>query len=227
LIERFWSLIFNVDVILRIKHPNPRKMFLFIFKQKVGSLVCGKNNLIGRPKKMCRLCICDEYGTRTLGKPRVILKPTTLWHEIELRTGRWRIGWLIGEHDVSSWVAFSENIETLERLACTVNDALSKYRERRLQAGLFYLVQENKHMTFIVSSYLYGDKNSNFLKYLRRKKRLEHEMKETTQETTAPRADLSDINRVSVVAGILRLCDMRHLFYLLLVFSLAWAIVYM
>jgi hypothetical protein len=202
-------------------------MFLFIFKQKVGSLVRDKDKIIGKPKKMFRICVRDEYGTRTLAKPRVILKPTALLHEIELRSWRWRIGRVIRVHDANSWVAFNENIGTLERLVCTVNNALSKYRERRFQAGLFYLVPENKHLTFIVSSYLYGDRNSNFLKYLSRKKKLDHEMKETTQEAIAPGTDLSDINHVSVVARTLRLCDMRHLFCLLLVFFLAWAIVYM
>jgi hypothetical protein len=145
-------------------------MFLFIFKQKVGSLVRDKDKIIGKPNKMFRICVRDEYGTRTLAKPRVILKPTALLHEIELRSWRWRIGRVIRVHDANSWVAFNENIGTLERLVCTVNNALSKYRERRLQAGLFYLVPENKHLTFIVSSYLYGDRNSNFLKYLSRKR---------------------------------------------------------
>jgi hypothetical protein len=202
-------------------------MFLFIFKQRVRSLVFRKDKVIGRPKKMVRICIRDEYGTRTLAKPRVILKSTTLWHEKELRSERWRLSWMIRVSEVTSSVAYSENIGTIKRLSCTVNNALNKYRDSRLQAGLFYLVPEKEHMTFRVSSYLYGDKNSNFLKDLSRKKRLEHDIKETTQETSAPETDLSNINGVSVVAGTLRLCDIRHLFCLLLVLSLAWAIIYM
>jgi hypothetical protein len=202
-------------------------MFLFTFKQKVGFLLYGKEKVIGRPKKMFKICICDEYGMRTLAKPRVIVKSTTLWHEKKLRNFRWKHAWFIRMLDVTSWVAYKENIGTIERLSDTLDNAVSKYREARLQAGLFYLVPETRRKRFLVSSYLYGDKNSNFLKDLSRKKRLEHDIKETTQETSAPETDLSNINGVSVVAGTLRLCDIRHLFCLLLVLSLAWAIIYM
>jgi hypothetical protein len=211
-----------------MKRLNPLKMSLFIFKQKVGSLVFGKGKVIIRqPKKMFRLCTRDEYGTRTLAKPRVILKSTALWHEKELRTERWRHALGISTYDATSWAAYQENIETIDRLADTLDNALTKYKERRLQAGLFYFVPDSENVTFLACSYLHGGRNSNFLKHLWRKKRLEHEMKVTTKETIALGTDLSDINRVSVVAGTLRLCDMRHLFCMLLVLSLALAIVYM
>ena len=52
---------------------NPRRRFLFLFKEKVGSLVHGEDKVIG-PKKMFRLCLLDEFGMRTMAKPTVILK---------------------------------------------------------------------------------------------------------------------------------------------------------
>uniref|UniRef100_K3YBR8 Uncharacterized protein n=1 Tax=Setaria italica TaxID=4555 RepID=K3YBR8_SETIT len=38
------------------------------------------------PKKSFRLCVREEYGTRALDEPAVVLRPTALQREIELRT---------------------------------------------------------------------------------------------------------------------------------------------
>ena len=71
---------------------NPRRRFLFLFKQKVGSLVHREDKFIG-PKKMFRLCLLDEFGMRTMAKPTVILKSTSLRREIKLRTEKRKIVW--------------------------------------------------------------------------------------------------------------------------------------
>ncbi|XBI56897.1 hypothetical protein VPH35_038408 [Triticum aestivum] len=192
-----------------IRQPKiPTKTFLFIFKQKVGSLLFGKDHKIIRPKKMFRLCIRDEYGTRALAKPAAVLKSTALRHEIELCTGRWRLITMVKLGKINSWPVNMESGEIIKNLSCTIDGTIIKYRERRFEAGLFYLVS-NKYLTLTVRSYLYE------------KKALERTMREKKQQLC------EDRNLSSVAVKTLRLFDMRHVFYLLLLFSLALMIVYL
>ncbi|KAM3387976.1 hypothetical protein ACQJBY_010654 [Aegilops geniculata] len=207
----------------------PMKKFLFIVKQQVGSLVYGKDHKVMRPKKTFRLCIRDEYGMRALAKPAAVLKSTALRHEIELCTGRWRLITMVNLGKINSWPVYMESGEIIISLSRTIDSAIIKYRERRFEAGLFYLVP-NKNLTFTVRSYLYGD--GDFLRDLRKKKRLEHTMREKKQHLRECFANVceSDIsegrNLSSVVFRTLRLCGMRHVSYLLLLISLAFMIVY-
>ncbi|XBJ02937.1 hypothetical protein VPH35_022207 [Triticum aestivum] len=182
----------TVDGSCRIKR-QPKismKAFLFILKQKVGSLVFGKDHKVIRPKKTFRLCLCNE---------------------------RWRIFAWIEVWSINSWPDFIENYGTIEKLSCIVNHAIAKYRERRFEIGLFYLVPDRQHLTFIVSSYLYGD--GEFLKVLWTKKRLERSMKEKKPDAflgCLPRPCLrvsesyvSEYRNISFIAvRTLRLCGM-------------------
>jgi hypothetical protein len=128
---------------------------------------------------MFRLCIRDEYGTRILDKPSLVLKSTALRHEIELRTARWRLTRKYSFlHKGCSW--WTDNTGTLARLCATINDALRKYRARRLEAGLFYLDGHRKTATFTTTSHMYGD--SEFLRDLWRKKRSERATRRNNQE---------------------------------------------
>jgi hypothetical protein len=205
------------------------KMFFFIFKQKVGSIAFKKNVVIG-PKMMFRLCIRDEFGTRTLDKPALVLKSTALQREIELRTARWRLTRKYSFlHKGCSW--WTDNTGTIARLCATINDALRKYRARRLEAGLFYLDGHLKTATFTTTSHMYGD--SEFLRDLWRKKRLERATR-NNQELCNTSASVHELDRSqdtdlssSIVVGTLKLCGMMHVLYLLLVISLALAIVYL
>ncbi|KAF7107647.1 hypothetical protein CFC21_108247 [Triticum aestivum] len=159
---------------------NPRRRFLFLFKQKVGSLVHGEDKVIG-PKKMFRLCILDEFGMRTMAKPMVILKSTSLRREIKLRTEKRKIVWAYRVYQVRTWEAFKRNVETIGRLTRTLNNAIRTYGSRRLQAGLFYLaINWNPRFTYTVRSHIYGD--NEFLRDLWRKKRLERKMRQTKME---------------------------------------------
>ncbi|KAF7017176.1 unnamed protein product [Triticum aestivum] len=210
---------------------NSTKMFLFVFKQKVGSLVFGKDHKVSRPKKMFRLCIRDEYGMRALAKPTVVLKSTALYHEIQLREGRWRLVTFIDDHMIHTWPIYREKYGPIGKASCTINNALRKYSERRLEAGLFYLVRDKKrYLSFTTRSHLYGDE---FLKGLWRKKRLERTMQKHNQELLTCSASVSetnipeDRNLFSILITTLRVCGMRHVFYMLLVISLALAIVYL
>jgi hypothetical protein len=206
------------------------KMFFFIFKQKVGSIAFKKNVVIG-PKMMFRLCIRDEFGTRTLDKPALVLKSTALQREIELRTARWRLTRKYSFlHKGCSW--WTDNTGTIARLCATINDALRKYRARRLEAGLFYLDGHRKTATFTTTSHMYGD--SEFLRDLWRKKRSEHATRRNNQELCNTSASVHELDRSqdtdlssSIVVGTLKLCGMMHVLYLLLVISLALAIVYL
>ncbi|XBJ02938.1 hypothetical protein VPH35_022208 [Triticum aestivum] len=183
-----------------IRQPKiPTKMFLFIFKQKVGSLLFGKDHKIIRLKKMLFLC-----------------------------TGRWWLITMVKLGKINSWPVYMESDEIIKNLPCTIDDAIIKYRERRFEAGLFYSVPNksglfylvpNKCLTFTVKNYLYGD--SEFLRDLRRKKTLERTMRERKQQLYENR------NLSSVAVKTLRLCGVRHVFYLLLLFSLSLMIVYL
>ncbi|XBJ02933.1 hypothetical protein VPH35_022203 [Triticum aestivum] len=149
---------------------NPRRRFLFLFKEKVGSLVHGEDKVIG-PKKMFRLCLLDEFGMRTMAKPTVILK----------NQHHYDIVWAYRVYQVSTWEAFKRNVETIRRLTRTLNNAIRTYGSRRLQAGLFYLaINWNPRFTYTVRSHIYGD--NEFLRDLWRKKRLELKMRQTKQE---------------------------------------------
>uniref|UniRef100_A0A8I6XFA0 Uncharacterized protein n=1 Tax=Hordeum vulgare subsp. vulgare TaxID=112509 RepID=A0A8I6XFA0_HORVV len=215
----------------RMKQPkNPRRRFLFLFKQKVGSLVHGEDKVIG-PKKMFRLCILDEFGMRTMAKPTVILKSTSLYRELKLRTEKRKIVWVYRVYQVRTWEAFRRNVKTIGRLTDTFNSAIRMYGSRRLQAGLFYLaINWNPRFTYTVRSHIYGD--NEFLRDLWTKKRLERKMRQTNQElcdssASTQRCDLCDRNLSAIFVGTLKLCRMRHIYCLLLVIFLAFIIVFM
>ncbi|KAM3368388.1 hypothetical protein ACQJBY_016746 [Aegilops geniculata] len=209
----------------------PTKTFLFIVKQQVGSLVYGKDHRVIKPKKTFRLCVRDEYGMRALAKPVAVLKSTALRHELELCNERWRINAWIHVWSINSWPVYIKKYGIIGKLSCTIKRAIAKYRERRFETGLFYFVPDEKHLTFTVSSYLYGD--GEFLKVLWRKKRLERSMREKKPElhecsTRVSKSYVSEYRNISFIAvRTLRLCGMGYLFYLVLVISLALAIVYL
>ncbi|KAF7009859.1 hypothetical protein CFC21_024350 [Triticum aestivum] len=194
------------DSSCRIKRQPkiPTKTFLFIVKQQVGSLVYGKDHMVMRPKKTFRLCLRNE---------------------------RWRIFAWIHVWSINSWPVYIENYGIIGKLSRTIKRAIAKYRERRFETGLFYFVPDKKHLTFTVSSYLYGD--GEFLKDLWRKKRLERSMREKNQElhecsTRVFESYVSEYRKISSIAvRTLRLCGMGYVFYLMLVISLALAIVYL
>jgi hypothetical protein len=139
------------------------KKFLFLLKEKVGHQVLGKHKAIGRkPKKMFRLCIHDEYGTRALAKPAIMLKSTALSHEIKLRIQRRALLWIYEEvvPNIRTWAAFEENDETMEQLHTTMDNAIEKYAHRRLQVGLFYVIPNLHNIKCRVRSYLYNESGS-------------------------------------------------------------------
>ncbi|XBI93164.1 hypothetical protein VPH35_030072 [Triticum aestivum] len=214
----------------RMKQPKNLRKFFFLFKQKVESLVHGEDKVFG-PKKMLRLCILDEFGMRTMAKPTVILKSTSLRHEIKLHTEKWKIMWAYRVYQVRTWGAFRRNVETIGRLTHLLNSAIRTDGKRRLHAGLFYLTAKwNPRFTYTVRSHLYGD--NEFFKDLWRKKRMERKMRQTNQElcdsyASTQRSDLCDGNLSAIVVGTLKFCSMRHIFCLLLVTFLAFIIVYM
>lgn len=174
---------------------------------------------------MFRLCIRDEFGLRTLAKPKVILKSTALRREIKLRTEKRKIQWAYHVFKVPTWDAFRENIDTIRRLTRILNSTLTRYGKRRLQAGLFYLPIDRNRFEFKVRSHLYD--GNEFLKDLWRKKRLEHKMRQTNQEAACNSSERCDGNLSAIVVGTLKLCSMKHLLCLLLVIFLAFMIVYL
>jgi hypothetical protein len=113
-----------------------------------------------------------------------------------------------------------------------MDDAIDRYTHRRLQAGLFYVIRDMHDFTHTVRSHLYGD--SEFLTSLWRKKRLErkkrredHEICNKSSVSVEESSHLSRSNIKSTVVAVSRLCGKRHAFGLLLVTSLAFAIVYL
>jgi hypothetical protein len=232
---REWILICSCPIHrIRRKQKNPKRVFLFLFKEKVGCLFSDAHKVV-RPKKMFRLCICDEFGMRALAKPAVTLKTTTLWREIKLRTTRRNILWIYRTRKVRTWTEYKENIDTTRRLHSVLDNAIDKYRDRRMRTGLFYLAR-NYHFTYTVRSRLYGESDSKFLIDLWRKKRLESKTRDTDQgvcsdSTTGTSSghgsNLSGTNFCSVATRTLELVGVTHVFCLLLVILLAWAIVYL
>jgi hypothetical protein len=75
---------------------------------------------------------------------------------------------------------------------------------------------------FRVRSYLYGESDNEFLADLWRKKRLERKMRQTNHEISAS-VNESDLSRRNLKSTL----GKRHTFGLLLVTSLALAIVYL
>ncbi|CAM0903971.1 unnamed protein product [Alopecurus aequalis] len=217
---------------IRRHQKNTQRTFLFLCKQKAGCLFSGTHN-ITRPKKMLRLCIRDEFGIRALAKPAVTLKSTTLRREIKLRTIRRNILWIYRTHNVHTWAEYKENTKILRALHRVINRAIEKYMDRRKQAGLFYLTKDDD-FTYAIRSHLYGESNSQFLRDLWRRKKLERKMRETDQRVcNVPTSnahgssDLSSTNFGSIATRTMKLIGRTHVFCLLLVIFLAWAIVYM
>ena len=131
---------------------------MFLFHKKVGCLFSGTHNII-RPNNVVRLCIRDEFGVRALAKPAVTLKSTTLRREIKLRTTRRNIMWIYSVHKVHTWTEYNEN-EEIFALHRVLNNAIEKYRDHRMRAGLFYLAKDFDDCTFTVRSHLYGESDS-------------------------------------------------------------------
>jgi hypothetical protein len=233
------------------------KKFLFLFKAKVRYQVSSRKHKAIGPKKIFRLYIHDEYGTkaccqrkkcdaracrqqnkhdtRASARPAVKdpLKSTALWRETRLRTQRRALLWIyhFGAPGILTWAAFTRNAETMARLHLTMDDAINRYARRRLQAGLFYVIPDKHDFTHSVRSHLYGD--SEFLTDLWRKKRLERKMRRENHEicntsvSVRESSDLSRSNIKSTVVAVSKLYGKRHAFGLLLVTSLAFAIVYL
>ncbi|PNT61389.1 hypothetical protein BRADI_5g14716v3, partial [Brachypodium distachyon] len=67
-------------------------------------------------KVKLRLCIRNEYGTRTLAKPAVVLKSTALRHELVLRKECRKLVWLDNTFEIPTWAPFRENFKTMNKL---------------------------------------------------------------------------------------------------------------
>ncbi|XBI56894.1 hypothetical protein VPH35_038405 [Triticum aestivum] len=169
------------------------------------------------PTKTFLFIVKQQVGSLVYGKDHKVIRPK--------KTFRLCVLW-----SINSWPDFIKNYGTIGKLSCIVR-ASPAYRERRFETGLFYLVPDRKHLTFTVSSYLYGD--GEFLKVLWRKKRLERSMREKKQElhgcsTRVYEPYVSKYRNLSSIAvRTLRFCGMGYVFYLVLVISLALAIVYL
>ena len=128
---------------------------------------------------------------------------------------------------IRKWSAFKKNADTMAQLHLTLDNAIEKYADRRVQARLFYVIPDLHDFTFTVRSHLYGD--SEFLRDLWQKRMIErktnHEM--CNGSLIVEESNLSDRSPPSILVATIKLCTMRHTFGLLLVTSLAFAIVYL
>lgn len=184
-------------------------------QQKVGFRI---------PKKALRLCVRDEYGTRALDEPGVMLRPTALQREIQLRTETRQIAAFLRNYasTLRSWAAYRQSIPVLKGLKSKLNSILRGYKSRRNEIGLFYLAPNMRgSQGFTVRTHLDG--KSEFLKELWKRKRQERELRGNVEaiRTVVPSPPVQE----SVFVGTLRLCGMRHALGLLAVTALACLIV--
>ncbi|KAF7020454.1 hypothetical protein CFC21_033548 [Triticum aestivum] len=97
------------------------------------------------PRKSFRLCRSDEYGTFPFVDRRLQLRTTSLYRETYKRilfrsalqdyNERVRDGML-------TWEAYEEHRLTIDSSMQTIRHSIQRYKERRLQRGLFYLANK-------------------------------------------------------------------------------------
>uniref|UniRef100_A0A0D9ZMQ7 Uncharacterized protein n=1 Tax=Oryza glumipatula TaxID=40148 RepID=A0A0D9ZMQ7_9ORYZ len=154
------------------------------------------------PTKKFRFCVRDEYGTKALAE-QVMVKSTSLWRELELRTeSRMILSFFYYQFkDILTWPAFMQNVHMFNKLHATLNDILKMYKSRRDDIGLFYLAPTMRSLQYTVRSPLYD--NNEFRKRLRRNK--VHECKN--------RGDNKEKNGSlpPIIIRTLRLVSKRHI----------------
>lgn len=169
------------------------------------------------PKKKFRFCVRDEYGTKALAE-QVMVKSTSLWREIELRTEtRMITAFFYHGCGLRTWPAYRQNIPIFNKLHAALNNILRRYKSRRVEIGLFYLQSNMKCFQFTVWSPL--DNNNEFLKKLRKIKAHECNMREDNAEKTR---SLSPI-----IMGTLRLVSKRHVLGFMFVIFLSCVIIFL
>ncbi|XBI94494.1 hypothetical protein VPH35_031122 [Triticum aestivum] len=92
-------------------------------------------------RKSFRLCRGDEYGTFSFGDRSLMLKTTSLYREKYNHTisGRREYNELV-RRGMLTWEAYKEHHLAIDSSLQIIRDSIQKYKERRLQAGMFYLV---------------------------------------------------------------------------------------
>ena len=116
-----------------------------------------RSNKIKIPRKKFRLCHRDENGTFSFGD-RVDklkkLKTTPLYREKCMRLYIEEYNELV-RRGMLTWEAYKEHRLTIENSLVTIRDSIRKYTERRLHAGLFYLVPVPDRTGIETRSHLY------------------------------------------------------------------------
>ncbi|OEL29103.1 hypothetical protein BAE44_0009878, partial [Dichanthelium oligosanthes] len=139
-----------------------------------------------------------------LDEPAVVLRPTPLQREIELRTKTRRISGFLRSHAgtmMRSWAAYRQNVPVLKGLMSKLNSILRRYKSRRNEIGLFYLAPRMIHSRcFTVKTHL--GSNSGFLKELWKKKMQERKIRGDNDQGISTVVVLSTA-RESVIVGTL------------------------
>ncbi|KAF7018185.1 hypothetical protein CFC21_031504 [Triticum aestivum] len=98
---------------------------------------------IKMPRKSFRLCQRNEYGTFSFGDRCLMLKTTSLYREKYNRTS---LGLALDNYNelmrrgMLTWEAYTKHHLAINSSLQIIRNSIQKYKERRLQAGMFYLV---------------------------------------------------------------------------------------
>ncbi|XBI96680.1 hypothetical protein VPH35_032931 [Triticum aestivum] len=106
-----------------------------------------------------RLCIRDERGIRICDdEGAAMLRTTPLGREVALREdlrAATSIYHQLKSMGMFKWKAYKEQRQTIRGLIRAIHQAATRYKDRRLDAGFFYLVPREADLTVEVRSHLY------------------------------------------------------------------------
>uniref|UniRef100_A0A453DQ40 Uncharacterized protein n=1 Tax=Aegilops tauschii subsp. strangulata TaxID=200361 RepID=A0A453DQ40_AEGTS len=109
-------------------------------------------------RKSFRLCRSDENGTTSFGDRHRMLRTTSLYREqynrILFRSALGDYNELVRD-GMLMWEAYEEHRLAIDSSMETIRQSIRRYKERRLQAGLFYLVHDIGGTGITVRTHLY------------------------------------------------------------------------
>ncbi|KAF2936595.1 hypothetical protein DAI22_04g314000 [Oryza sativa Japonica Group] len=110
-------------------------------------------------KKNFRLCLRDERGTWICSEGYTMAKTTSLDREVSLLVQK-RIA--VVYHNMLkglamlTWTVYKKHRRSMNHLIDIINEKLSRYKDRRLKGGFFYLVPNKKTCDITVHSHMYN-----------------------------------------------------------------------
>ncbi|KAI5004240.1 hypothetical protein ZWY2020_031483 [Hordeum vulgare] len=110
------------------------------------------------PRKSFRLCRREENGTFPLANRCLVLRTTSLYRESYKRiffTSALKDYDELVRDGMLTWEAYEEHRLAIDSSMQSISHSIQRYKERRLEAGLFYMAQNSSGTGLITHTHLY------------------------------------------------------------------------